>query len=548
MKILFINNFLHIDYLNDSLYHGLIDSGHEVYESHYPGYMLKSFDNSKALINKGFTLHGKLEHTPKIDTSNTIIEKLKSNFYDQIIYGNIYTTWYRGNRNCFDYLDYVKKCYPKEKVHFLDGSDDTYNFAGALGLYKYGTIWKSSSIPDKNYTQSLFFGIPEKQLIQNKPVKEKIYSNIIPGKTETYIYDNEKDYYNDYATSYYGFTWKKAQWECLRHIEILANRCIPYFLGLENCPEEIMLNFPKNFILETNKFAKKNKVHPCYNEINDIVFQHTKEHLTTKNVAKTVVEYSKSKSVYFFAPFFATSSEETSPEVPLVILEGNSNVKYAKEIFASLQNIYFNSVYDWRNSTLRVRLTEWIINFDDGYSGKLFRAFLNTLISCIDVPKYLEIGVWTGSTIFSAMDKNFAEVTAIGNWKNEIHDDMKQWFYANIPGVVTHVNKLDILELPFTEIDFTQIKKHNIYSYNGEDENIPLPVEALEDVFVFIVSNWNFFNHREKVFNKLKECNIKIEYSISIETTNNGNGVADEYAGYKHNWHNGYFIAVCSKI
>lgn len=42
MKVLFVYNFVYPDYQADCIYHGLIDSGLEVYETANPHYMLTS--------------------------------------------------------------------------------------------------------------------------------------------------------------------------------------------------------------------------------------------------------------------------------------------------------------------------------------------------------------------------------------------------------------------------------------------------------------------------------------------------------------------------
>jgi hypothetical protein len=289
MKVLFVYNFEYPDYQSDTIYHGLIDNGIEVYETHYPSYMLKSFTERSHIYGKGFTIFGKLEHTPKLDSPETIIEKIKSRFYDAIIYGCIYTHEGFNKRQCLDYFEYVKQYYSKDKIHLIDGSDNTWNFAHAHGLNSYGTIWKTHLI-DPGAANPITFGIPESQLINYTPTKEKIFAYIIPGKFETYIYDNENDYYNDYASSYYGMTWKKSQWNCMRHYEILANKCIPYFPDIEDCPPLTMVNFPKDIIKETNKYARRYEIHPCYDELNEYLFDYTKNNLTTKKIVKVMFE------------------------------------------------------------------------------------------------------------------------------------------------------------------------------------------------------------------------------------------------------------------
>ena len=107
------------------------------------------------------------------------------------------------------------------------------------------------------------FSIPKQKICENYNVKTKILSNLIPGNTSTYIYNNEEEYYNEYKTSYFAITIKKGGWDCMRHYEILANGCIPYFLNIENCPENTMYLLQKKIFIQCNtlyetKFKNKN--------------------------------------------------------------------------------------------------------------------------------------------------------------------------------------------------------------------------------------------------------------------------------------------------
>lgn len=286
MKILYVYNFEYPEYLSDTVYHGLIENGVDVYETHHPRYMLKSFEDIEKIYGRGFSIFGKLSHSPNLESEEIISEKIKTRFYDFVVYGCVYT---HGpgfpKRRCLDYLDLVIKYYPKNKVHFLDGSDFPWNFSQEIGLDNYGRVWKSHLV-DYGVAQPLSFGIPESQLISETPTKQKVFATVVPGTPETYIYDNEKDYYEDYSLSYYGLTYKKGQWDCMRHYEILANKCIPYFPDIEDCPALTLVRFPKQIIKETNKFARKHEVHPCYNEICEYLFDYTKNKLTTKKIAQ----------------------------------------------------------------------------------------------------------------------------------------------------------------------------------------------------------------------------------------------------------------------
>ena len=108
------------------------------------------------------------------------------------------------------------------------------------------------------------FSIPKEKIYENyNVIKTKILSNLIPDFTLNYIYDNEEEYYNEYKTSYFAITRKKAGWDCMRHYEILANGCIPYFLNIENCPKNTMYLLPKKLFIQSNilyetKFKDKN--------------------------------------------------------------------------------------------------------------------------------------------------------------------------------------------------------------------------------------------------------------------------------------------------
>lgn len=292
MKVLFVYNFIHPEYQADCVYHGLIDSGLEVYETAYPHYMLASHPNPKEIYGNGFTIFAKLSHTPNIDEPQQIIEKIKSRFYDQVIYGCIYPHEISQYRQCLDYLDYVKQYYPRNKVHFIDGSDDRNNFSYQYNLNEYGIIWKRE-LRDWDFGNPISFAIPESQILKEKVNKEFIFSPTLDRPNtgygtykEGYKFTEEKLYYQEYAKAYYGHTCKKLGWDCMRHYEILANNCIPSFLGLEDCPSTTMTNFPKWVILETNKYSKYGYVHPQYSELCEYLFDYTKKNLTTKKLVE----------------------------------------------------------------------------------------------------------------------------------------------------------------------------------------------------------------------------------------------------------------------
>jgi len=109
------------------------------------------------------------------------------------------------------------------------------------------------------------------------PEKDKLYSSIVPGECHTfgsssfmtynidnidnnrgfasnghYAFDNEESYYNEYKKSVFGLTKKRGGWDCNRHLEIMANKCIPLFdeFFILNIPKYTMIHYPKKIFFE----------------------------------------------------------------------------------------------------------------------------------------------------------------------------------------------------------------------------------------------------------------------------------------------------------
>lgn len=273
------------------VYHGLATSDKiELYETGYPYYMLSHYKLPKNFPARGFTLFSKLDRIPVIEPPEQVAEKIRDKFYDKIIYGRAYGRLSYGDLDIDGiyekkYIHLAVKYYKKSDIHLIDGDDGAIDWAGRYGLHGYVTVWKTHLL-DASLGNPISLAIPESQLIKEKPQKEKLFAYITPADPSTYIYYDEKEYYNDYATSYYGISFKKSQWEAVRHYEILANRCIPYYHNISEIPPLCMVNFPKSIIKETNKYAEKNQIHPDYDNICEELFEYTKSHLLTKHLVK----------------------------------------------------------------------------------------------------------------------------------------------------------------------------------------------------------------------------------------------------------------------
>lgn len=192
------------------------------------------------------------------------------------------------------------------------------------------------------------FSISETKMVSKIPDKNKDFAFIIPGNLSTYIYNEEIDYYKDYQRSYFAITCKKGGWDCLRHYEILANGCIPYFLDLDKCPLMTMHKLPKSLIKEAMSLpgVSRGKIdHSKFNygryyDILNKLLDHTKKYLTTRSMAQYLLDtvgYSGNGSILFL-------SNDPNPDyIKTCLLIGLKELFQEKVIdFPKLDHIYKN--------------------------------------------------------------------------------------------------------------------------------------------------------------------------------------------------------------
>ena len=249
MKILFItfqkkddenqpNFYRFADYLGDLTLHGFRELyGEDVID--YPGsWHLYKDEAEKRKINKdiiwgrGFTYTNILDNFDNINRED-IKNKIKSNYFELIVYGSI--------RRSDLFLDIAVNS--KSKIIFIDGHDDTYIEKKFL---KHGLYFKREYIETTKNVEPINLSVPKSKILKSIDIKPiNLVAPLIPGKSKTYIYKNEEDYYKMYQKSIFGVTYKKTGWDCMRHYEILMNGCLPLFLDIENCPDLTMKNLPK---------------------------------------------------------------------------------------------------------------------------------------------------------------------------------------------------------------------------------------------------------------------------------------------------------------
>jgi hypothetical protein len=286
MKILYITNYNSIakasggfisDYQNDLVFYGLREMfGDDVVDSTQIVSLYKEYEGKipPQHLWGGMTTFWLIGDN-NIDRTN-IEEKIKDKYYDLIIYGAI--------KRCKDYYNLISKHYPANKVILIDGNDET----DLDPLYHKHLYFKRELIIDHPNLSPITFGIPTCKIPENPLTKSQEYATCIPGQPETYVFKSEQPYYEDYQKSYYGVTMKKAGWDCMRHYEILGNYCIPYFVGLEDCPKNTLANLPKELLLEARNLTENFDEQKYFIILNEL-FDYTKNNLTTKNLANYIL-------------------------------------------------------------------------------------------------------------------------------------------------------------------------------------------------------------------------------------------------------------------
>ncbi len=295
MNILYITRGDHVDYQNDCLLIGLkeifgasvvdVNKQNHNYDTYPPEW-------TSYLYGRGFSLSRVL---PDLEVDrDDILSKIRNRFFDYIIYGSIWRspgirhdlTETPFNQPFNNYFLQALEYYPKNKIVAIDGNDEaTLHPIVELGLpyFKRELFYQNSNV------FPIGFGIPKSKVNFIKE-KSRNHSFITPQDPNTYVYDREVDYYNDYGQSRFGFTMKKGGWDCLRHYEIMANGCIPYFLDIDLCPEKVLTLFPKYLCSQVLRDLKFESEEVVYSKYIDRFEEHFFKHNTTEMVAKYLVD------------------------------------------------------------------------------------------------------------------------------------------------------------------------------------------------------------------------------------------------------------------
>jgi hypothetical protein len=292
MKILFLGGD-GTDYLSDCLLHGLyMNPNIELVNSPKAHLMyMDTFGEGKKKLTdvygKGFTIYGTLpkynEHDPE-----DIRQKISNNYFNYIIFSRRWMD--------YPYTKLILKHYDYKNLIMLDGRDAVDIVDDFI---KHTTYFKRELIYVKNRVYPIHFGFPEEKIQTTLPKTRKL-ARVQPnwnGKKPNYIHVKEQDYYDDYRSSFFGRTTKKAGWDCMRHYEIMACRALPYWPDLPQCPPKICTNLPKSLLLEAKNLYERNpdeyffteEGSKIYKDLEEQIFKHFRQHCTTQALADYVI-------------------------------------------------------------------------------------------------------------------------------------------------------------------------------------------------------------------------------------------------------------------
>lgn len=276
------------DYLRDTVFYGL----HELLGDHVvsstlltPLYApMREAVPVSQLWGRGFTTCWLFQTLP--NPENDIEAKIADRHYDLIIYGNIWI--------CSDYYSIVSRAYPPKRVAMLDGMDHQRLHPTCVQhIYFKRELHRLDAAQSSVHPVS--FAIPTPKITNPTQVIQKTrpLATCVPGNSHTYVFTKEEEYFADYRSSLFALTMKKYGWDCMRHYEIIANRCVPLFFDIGSCPPETMTTFPKDLCVEAIDLLRHFDL-DRYLDLERRFFNHLLAHNTSRALAQSILDTCRS--------------------------------------------------------------------------------------------------------------------------------------------------------------------------------------------------------------------------------------------------------------
>lgn len=187
-----------------------------------------------------------------------------------------------------------------------------------------------------------------------------------------------------------------------------------------------------------------------------------------------------------------------------------------------------------------------------GMSGHKTRHFLNNLVPAVG-GKYLEVGVWQGSTFCAALNNQWSvtHAFAIDNW-TEFGGPRDAFMHHIQHFVDLDKTKVRLLDKDFRQINSTDLMidtlgQFDTYLFDGphkridQKDGVTMYLPFMKDTFVLIVDDWNWTEDVEwGTRDAIAEAGLTVHKEWVAKTPNN---IDHDHQG----WWNGYWVAVVSK-
>lgn len=319
------------DYQLDTLHHGLVKLGHEVVDfplrwCAYKQIKEQNIQNWHHIWGKGMTIYGLLD-LPENPIREDEIHQHK---FDLIIVG-VHHTKHKAYDEIIKSIQVLREQFKNTPIALVDGHDTSYISDGVLNackLYKVVYFKRELDRDISDYLKPISFSFPEEKITNNVDNdRNDVFAKLIPVNQsinpeymKTYGFDDENKYYEMYRNSMFGLTSKKGGVDTMRHYEILANGCLPYFVDIENIHKNTLFKWRKDLLIEvknlpglylntTEEYKGKTILPHCgvinidnpggiteefdkekYKDLQKKLFSYFKENLTTKHMAQYLID------------------------------------------------------------------------------------------------------------------------------------------------------------------------------------------------------------------------------------------------------------------
>jgi hypothetical protein len=253
----------------------------------------------------------------------------------------------------------------------------------------------------------------------------------------------------------------------------------------------------------------------------------------------------------------------------------------AETTIYATKNIDWFELRIWRNEDLQLARAAVLVNMIEkslnaalsgksrlpteiltypGFSGSQFRHFMNNIGFNDDI-RYLELGVFWGSTLVSTVYGNKVSAVAIDNWADEflesnasVYEKMQialEKFKGNSAVKVIRDDVWEVSRDPKQILDGFRGQRANVYFYDAAHDELDHfmalvnYIDLVDDEFVYIVDDWNELFVRDGTQAALKSLALTTLFQAEVLTTSIGN--YDRASARIGAWHNGVAVFVLSK-